>query len=114
MKEFHVFVAFLGVGLGVAIFWLIRRDHLYLRQGLFWIVVALASLVLGVWPGVIDRVGAWAGIAYPPALLLLVAVVVLLVRALLTDIALTQVRRDVRRLNQCIALADIEHRPPER
>jgi hypothetical protein len=41
-------------------------------------------------------------------LLLLVAIVVLVVKALLGDIAMTKVRRDVRRLNQRIALMEAE------
>lgn len=114
MRDFHIPMAVLGVGLSIAILMLVRRDHLYIRQGLYWIVVALASLALGIWPGAIDWIGALVGVAYPPALLLLVAVIILMIRALLTDIALTRIRRDVRRLNQRIALldADLAQPPP--
>ena len=35
MKDYHVTVLVLGIGLAVAILYLIRRDHLYIRQGLF-------------------------------------------------------------------------------
>jgi hypothetical protein len=108
MNHFHLLVAVIGIGLGIAILYLIRRDHLYIRQGMFWIVVALSSFSLGVWPPLVDLVGNAVGVAYPPALLFLIAIAVLLLRALLTDIALTQVRRDLRRLNQRIALAERE------
>ena len=47
--------------------------------------------------------------AYPPTLLLLVAILVLIVKALLGDIALTKLRRDLRRLNQRMALLEGEH-----
>lgn len=106
-------MAVLGIGLGTTILILVRRDHLYIRQGTFWIAVAVASLLLGFWPSLVDRIGSLLGIAYPPALLLLVAVMVLLVRALLTDIAITQLRRDLRRLNQRIALQSSLPPPPE-
>ncbi len=106
MKDYYLVVAVLGVGLALTILTLIRRDHIQLRQGLFWIAVAAASLVFGVWPGLIDRLSQAAGIAYSPALLFLVAIVVLILRALFTDIALTQIRRDLRRLNQRIALSE--------
>lgn len=106
MKDYYLVVAVLGIGLALAILTLIRRDHIQLRQGLFWIAVALVSLVFGVWPGLIDLLGRVVGVAYSPALLFLVAIVVLVLRALLTDIALTQIKRDVRRLNQRIALAE--------
>ncbi|PIW38722.1 MAG: DUF2304 domain-containing protein [Hydrogenophilales bacterium CG_4_8_14_3_um_filter_62_83] len=108
MKDFHLLVTVIGIGLGIAILYLVRRDHLYIRQGLFWIIVALASLILGIWPPIVDWVGSLVGVYYPPALLFLIAIVVLMVRSLLTDIALTQVRRDLRRVNQRIALAESE------
>jgi hypothetical protein len=57
----------------------------------------------------IDFIGAVLGIAYPPTLLFLVAIIVLIVKALFGDIALTKVRRDLRRLNQRIALLEAEH-----
>lgn len=106
MKDYYLVVAVLGIGLALTILTLIRRDHIQLRQGLFWIAVAAASLLFGIWPGLIDRLSQAAGIAYSPALLFLVAIVVLILRALFTDIALTQIRRDLRRLNQRIALSE--------
>ena len=105
MTNYYFLMAALGIGMGVTILLLVRRDHLYIRQGLFWVVIAIVSTLLGIWPSLIDSIGALVGVAYPPALLFLVATVVLVVRALLTDIALTQIRRDVRRLNQRIALS---------
>lgn len=106
MKEYHLIVTVLGIGLALTILTLIRRDHIHLRQGLFWIAVAIASLVFGIWPGLIDLLSLAVGIAYSPALLFLAAIVVLILRALFTDIALTQLKRDVRRLNQRIALSE--------
>lgn len=112
MKEIHLLVGALGVGLGVAILLLVRRDHLYIRHGLFWMVVALVSVVLGVWPNLVDWIGEITGVAYPPALLLLLAVMMLIVRAVIVDIAYTRLRRELRILNQRIALVDPNVRPP--
>ena len=66
------------------------------------------SLVFAVFPYLIDSIGVAFGVAYPPTLLLLVAIIALVVKALLGDIALTKVHRDVRRLNQRMALFDLE------
>ena len=106
MRAFHLPVLVMGIVLAVGILYLVRRDHLYIRQGLFWIAIAFISFVLGFWPGVIDVVSASAGIAYSPALLFLVAIIVLVVKALFGDIELTKLRRDLRRLNQRIALLE--------
>lgn len=100
----------LGVGLAVVILYLVRRDHLYLLHGLFWVVVAFFAAVLGAWPGLIDGLAKVAGISYPPTLLLLLAVVLLLIKALHADMVNTRIERDVRRLNQRLALLEAEFR----
>jgi len=110
MKSYHLTVIVMGLVLAIGILYLVRRDHLYIRQGLFWILIAAASLLFGLWPYVIDTLGSALGIAYPPALLFLVAIVVLVFKALFGDIELTRVRRDLRRLNQRIALLEAGHR----
>ena len=109
MKDYHLAVLVIGIALAAGILYLVRRDHIYIRQGTFWIVVALATLAFALWPTLIDVAGRALGIAYPPTLLLLVAIVVLVAKALFADIALTKVNRDVRRLNQRIALLEAEH-----
>jgi hypothetical protein len=110
MKSYHLTVIVLGVVLTTGILYLVRRDHLYIRQGLFWILIAASSLLFGLWPYLIDTLGSALGIAYPPALLFLVAIVVLVFKALFGDIELTRVRRDLRRLNQRIALLEAGYR----
>jgi hypothetical protein len=109
MKDYHLTVLVIGVGLAAGILHLVRRDHIYIRQGMFWILVAIVTLAFAIWPRLIDVLGVALGIAYPPTLLLLVAIVVLFVKALLGDIALTKVSRDLRRLNQRMALLEADH-----
>ena len=106
MAPLQITTTLLGLGLAAVILVLVRRDHLYLLHGLFWILVAGSAAILGVWPGLIDRLAAVLGIGYPPALLLLLAVVVVLLKTLHTDILNTRLERDVRRLNQRLALLE--------
>ncbi len=106
MKDSYLTVLVVGLGLAVMILYMVRRDHIYIRQGMFWILVAAISMLFGLYPPLVDLVGGAFGVAYPPTLLLLVAIIVLLLKALLGDIALTKVRRDLRRLNQRIALLE--------
>ena len=116
MKSYYITVLVIGLGLAGMILYLVRRDHIYIRQGIFWIAIALVSTLFGVYPTLIDILGGALGVAYPPTLLFLVAIIVLIVKALLGDIALTKVRRDLRRLNQRIALletTDLMPRPRE-
>ena len=106
MASLQTTTMLLGVGLAILILYLIRRDHLYLMHGLFWVAVAAAAALLGAWPGLVDRIAYSVGISYPPALLLLFACIVLFVKALHSDMVNTRIERDVRRLNQRLAMLE--------
>lgn len=108
MTSLSLTTAFLGLGLAGTIIWLLRRDHIHLSHGLFWLSVAALAAVLGVWPETIDQMAAATGVNYPPALLLLLAVIVLLIKTLHTDILNTRIERQVKRLNQRLAMLDLE------
>jgi len=104
----QITTSLLGLGLAALILMLLRRDHLYVHHGLFWLIVAFAAGVLGLWPRLIDTMASWMGIAYPPAALFLLAAMVLLVKALYSDMTHTRLERDVRQLNQRIAMLEIQ------
>jgi len=108
MGSVHLTTGLLGVALAAIIVLLLRRDHLYVMHALFWVVVAAAAVTLGLWPGLIVWLGAFTGIVYPPALLLLVGLIVLFVKALHADMLNTRLEREVRRLNQRIAMLEAD------
>lgn len=113
MASLQITTGLLGLGLSIVIMYLLRRDHIYILHGLFWILVAALAALLGLWPGLIDRIAGLVGISYPPAALLLGAVLVLLVKSLYSDITQTRLERQLRRLNQRIALLDVNAPPSD-
>jgi hypothetical protein len=108
MASLQLTAALLGMGLSAAILFLLRRDHLHPIYGLFWLIVAALAAVLGLSPGSVNYIARLAGIAYSPALLLLGAVIVLLVKSLHGDIVNTRMERQIRRLNQRVAIFELE------
>jgi len=96
--------AFLGLTLAVVILALIRRDHLYIRQALWWIAVAAVALAVGIFPAGLDQVGRTIGIAYPPMLAAVIAIAAMLIKILLQDVAITRQERQIRRLAQELAM----------
>ncbi|RLJ38646.1 DUF2304 domain-containing protein [Acidovorax sp. 106] len=104
MASLQITTTLLGIGLAALILYLIRRDHLYVMHGLFWVLVAGVAAVMGALPGLIDKLAGVVGISYPPALLLLLASIVLFIKSLHSDMVNTRIERDVRRLNQRLAL----------
>ena len=107
MISLYLTTALLGLSLAGVIMWLLRQDHLHLGHGLFWLCIAALAAILGLWPGIIDKAATLAGISYPPAFLLLTAIIVLLIKSLHTDIANTRIERQVKRLNQRLAIAEL-------
>lgn len=108
MTAFHLTTSLLGLGLALAIVLLIRRDDLYIRHALFWLLVALAAAGFGLWPRSLDWIGRWVGVQYPPALALLVGMIVLFIKALHSDVVNTRLETDLRYLQQSTALLEAE------
>lgn len=104
MGNLQITTMALGLGLAAVILYLVRRDHLYLPHGVFWFVVAIFAIIFGVFPRLIDTVAVWVGVVYPPAFLFLAVGVVLFIKALHADLVNTRIERQLRRLNQEIAI----------
>lgn len=92
----------------VAIFWLLRRDRLPIMHSLWWLLVAALIALLGIFPRLIDQAAAMVGVAYPPALLFVVAILVLLLKVLLEDVDVSRDRQNLLRLGQKVAILEEE------
>jgi len=100
--------AAIGIALASVILYLVRRDHLHGSYALWWLVVAAATLVVGVFPHLVDRLGELVGIAYPPILAIILGMALILIRMLLMDIDRSRQERTLRRLTQRLAILDQE------
>ena len=110
MITYHLTSAVLGIAFAAAILLLVRRDHLRIRYSVWWLLVAGVSLILGLFPGVIDTVGALFGVAYPPTLLLILGIAALLIKILYMDIEHSRLERNLRRLTQRIAMYEADRK----
>jgi len=100
--------AIIGIALASVILYLVRRDHLHGSYALWWLVVAAATLVVGVFPHLVDRLGELIGIAYPPILAIILGMGLILIRMLLMDVDRSRQERTLRRLTQRLAILDQE------
>lgn len=100
--------AAIGILLAGAILYLVRRDHMHGSYALWWLAIAAAILVLGVFPPVIDWLGVVTGISYPPILPIIVGIGMILIRMLRTDIDRSRQERQLRRLAQKLAILEQE------
>lgn len=100
----------IGVAAALTIFFLIRKDHLHVRFGLWWIMVAFAFVLLGLFPKLVDAIAAMLGIASGPVLALTIGLSLLMIKVLTQDIARSNNEARIIRLVQRVAMleADLE------
>lgn len=108
MLNGQITAAILGIALGGAILYLVRRDHLHGPFAAWWLVVAVAILALGVFPALVIWLGELTGIRYAPVLPIIIALSFILLRLLKLDIERSRQERQVRRLTQKLAILEQE------
>ena len=104
----QITAALIGVLLGGSILYLVRRDHLHGPYALWWLLIAMVTLVLGFVPRTVDWLAHLTGIAYPPVLPIVVGLSLILIRMLQLDIERSRQERQIRRLNQKLAILEEE------
>lgn len=108
MMNYQWTSAIIGLVLAATIFYLIRRDHLHSRHAVWWLAVAVTIAVLGLFPSLTDMIAWKLSIHYPPTLLLITGLGLVLLKVLTIDIHQSQQERRLRRLVQRIALLEEE------
>lgn len=102
--SYQITTTLLGLLLAGAILYLVRRDHLHGPYALWWLAVAGIIFVLGIYPRTIDLVASYVGVSYPPNLLFSLAIGMLLLKMLKSDIESSRHERRIRRLGQKMAI----------
>jgi len=106
--SYQVTSAILGVLLALIILSLIRRDILHSRHALWWIGVAFMVFLLGLFPRIIDVMAFYLGVNYPPTLLFILGMAMILIKVISIDIHQSQLERKIRRLTQRLAIFEAE------
>ena len=100
----------MGIATAIAIVVLIRRDHLHVRYGMWWIAAAIGFALLGLSPKIFDSFAHSLGVAYPPVLALTIGATILVIKILLMDIERSRNAIRMQRLTQRIALLESDLR----
>ena len=96
----------IGAALALTIFYMVRKNHLHGPFAIWWLSVASLAMILAIFPSIVDRVAQFAGINYPPTLLLVLAVSIILLKMLGLDLQRTMQEKKIRRLTQKIAILE--------
>ncbi|NEX19339.1 DUF2304 domain-containing protein [Thiorhodococcus mannitoliphagus] len=96
----------LGITISAVILLLVRRDHLHGPYALWWIGAAGATILLGAFPRIVDYIARHLGINYPPMLIVVIGLGLLLLKILTMDLERSRQERQIRRLTQHIAILE--------
>lgn len=98
--------AFIGAALSLTIVFLTRRDHISPLVAARWFALAIMVLFVGFFPGIVDVVGTYFGIGYPPIIPVLLALGAAMIKILLMDIERQRLNTKIDRLVQRLAMLE--------
>jgi len=105
---YKIITGLVGLTLFVIILRLVRKDRLRVNYSVWWIAVSAAIALFGLFPQIIDVVGRYTGIAYPPVLALVLGLCLILLKILTMDLERTSHERQIRELTQRLAVLEAE------
>ena len=104
----------LSILISVSIFVIVIRDLMKQKMNesnsILWLVIAVLIFITGVFPNTVNWLAAWVGIGYSPALLFLVATVVLFLIAFKSSMDISKLDARVTELAIAYSLANEENR----
>jgi len=110
---YKIITGLVGLALFVIILRLVRKDRLRVNYSVWWIAVSSVIALLGVFPQIINVVGRYTGIAYPPVLALVLGLCLVLLKILTMDLERTRHERQIRELTQRLAVLEAESEDQE-
>ena len=106
----EVFTCVTGLLVAGAIIYLVRRDHIQVRHGVGWVLVAGIFVLLGFAPSLLDQIALRLGVAYPPTVALVVGGSALIIKAVISDVESSRSETRLMRLVQRVAMLEADLR----
>jgi hypothetical protein len=94
----------LSVAILIAVLVLLRFYYLPEKYAVIWLVAALVSIVLSVFPGILDAVSGFFGISQPINLLFVAGFFVVLMLLMQLSLELARTRDELRKVVQSLAV----------
>lgn len=102
----------MAVVLFIAVIMLLRSYVLPEKYAVLWLVASVVAIVLSAWPGLLDAVSAFFGIAESINLLFVGAFFVIFLLMMQVTLELARTRAELRKIVQQLAL-ELEKRHPD-
>ena len=107
-------IAILGSGVILAVvFGLIRQRKLREEYALLWLGASVLLIIMSLWRDLLETVARVAGVAYPPSVLFLAAIVLGFLLAMHFSVSLSRLANQNKRLTQELALLKHQIEPTQ-
>ncbi|WP_237162681.1 DUF2304 domain-containing protein [Shewanella halifaxensis] len=106
MQHYQIFSSIIAVMFFVVAFVLVRKDNIHPSSAIRWTLLSLLILVAGLFPNIFDVLAKMLGVSYAPIIPVILACIILLIKALLNDIERTKDRVKLERLIQRVAILE--------
>lgn len=106
MNSLRLTSAALGLIIAAIMLVLVRRDYMHTRYAIWWFIAAGAIVILGIFPNLVDSVGSLVGVSYPPTLLMVICMGLVIIKILTMDLDRSKQQIEVRRLTQRLAMLE--------
>jgi hypothetical protein len=104
MPVYNVATALIGLATAGLILYLVRKDRLSVNYTLWWGLVAAGLVIGGLVPQITNFFGRILGINYPPILIVIIAICLILVKLLFMDLHRSKHEQQIKILSQRLAL----------
>ncbi len=103
-------IYFIGIAVVVIVYIIhsIRKNRISVQQSILWIIYCVTLLVLSIFPKSLDWLAQALGVAYPPALFLTIAVVILFVMNFIQSKQIEELHKKVIDLGQELSVVKSE------
>ncbi|MGJ3239420.1 MAG: DUF2304 domain-containing protein [Anaerolineae bacterium] len=108
MERSIILTSLLAVAAFVLVLELVRRRTLREEYSLLWLGTAFVMIVISVWRDLLHGLSAFIGIAYPPNLLFLIAILFIVLLLLYFSTVITRLTQENKEIAQEVALLRYE------
>ena len=98
--------AIIGLMVAGSILFLVRRDHMHGPYAVWWLASSAAVVLISLFPGLVNLIARWLGVAYPPILPVFVGMGLILIKMLTMDLERSRQELKLRRLTQRMAMLE--------
>lgn len=83
---------------------LVRKNKLDEKYSILWLFLAVITLIVSIFPSIIETISKWFDVYYPPTLLLLFAVIIIMAYIVHITMVITKQNKMIIKLTQEIAI----------